>query len=259
MIDKTTIAKNFSRAASTYETYAQLQQFAATKLATIVAETCDPALSTVFEVGCGTGKLTRELAKVLSNAQLVASDISQEMLNVCRTRISNEFDRPARSRFDFQIQDAETLALTTPVDLIASGLTLQWLDLEHCLETWWKNTDAIAFSTLTDGTLQPWADALGSSGRTVDAENDSRLLTFLSQERIMAICEQLQPAKLTSKSISWSQRFDSVTAFLRSLKGVGAHAAADNRADATSLRRAMRKFDSEFVANYELAFYVLQK
>lgn len=79
-----------------------------------VAGLIDPSVvGRALEIGCGTGRVTRHLSKLLSsNSSLIASDISQDMLVVAKEEL------PDRN-IEWRIIDAENLPIETDsVDLV---------------------------------------------------------------------------------------------------------------------------------------------
>jgi trans-aconitate 2-methyltransferase len=78
---------------------------------------------TVLDAGCGTGKLTRELLKLLPRGHVVASDISQNMLNAAQANLSNELGE----RVEFVAADLMDLPFTELFDGIFSTAAFHWV------------------------------------------------------------------------------------------------------------------------------------
>lgn len=77
----------------------------------------DPGV--VFDLGCGPGNLTREIAVRWPEARVVGVDSSLEMISRAKT------DFP---EIEFEIGDIETWTPEHEVDVIFSNATLHWLD-----------------------------------------------------------------------------------------------------------------------------------
>ncbi len=80
---------------------------------------------TVLDAGCGTGKLTRQLAERLPRGRVLALDASADMLRVARAELASYGGR-------VQLVHAAlpALPLGMPVDAILSTATLHWV-LDH--------------------------------------------------------------------------------------------------------------------------------
>jgi len=125
----------FARAATTYESQAQIQDLLAERLLKLWQEPIAPA--TILEFGCGTGLLTRRLRRRFPNAHILATDGAKPMLEQARLRCGDA-DREGLS---FALQDAEgrgplapELSSRAPYRLVASSAVVQWLpDLERHL------------------------------------------------------------------------------------------------------------------------------
>jgi len=77
-------------------------------------ELTDPA--TVVDLGCGTGRLTSELAARWPDASVIGIDRSTEMIAVASPEV------------DYQVGDIETWEPPEPVDLVFANASLQWID-----------------------------------------------------------------------------------------------------------------------------------
>ncbi len=122
---KDKIAANFSNAAATYDQYAVMQEQAARslcrRLADLKAEVPEGA---ILEIGCGTGALSRELARLFPDRPLTLVDLAPGMIAQNRAALLPILDRP--ELVDWQVRDAETMETADRFALIASCLTLQW-------------------------------------------------------------------------------------------------------------------------------------
>lgn len=127
----------FDDSASYYHKNATVQQEVAERL----VASLDPWKDTlpqgpVVELGCGTGFLSRGLARLFPNRDLVFSDRSQSMLNRCR-----EYVAP-REGLHFEQWDAEQVTVDNPTyALTASSFAAQWFqDPAHTLGQWLEVT-----------------------------------------------------------------------------------------------------------------------
>ena len=77
---------------------------------------------TVLDAGCGSGRVTAELAKRLPAGRLIAVDASEAMIAKARERLGEGVA--------YMVADLSELELEEPVDLIFSTATLHWI-LDH--------------------------------------------------------------------------------------------------------------------------------
>ena len=111
----------FNRAAPQYEAEARLQQEIANRLIERL-QTLPLKPQRIVDLGCGTGKLTRQLQKQYPKADILALDIATNMLQTARQQAPRWF-----SHQYFCCADAHRLPLAdNSVDLLVSNLMLQW-------------------------------------------------------------------------------------------------------------------------------------
>jgi malonyl-CoA O-methyltransferase len=123
VISQCRIGRNFSRAAVTYDQYADVQRECGEELLRGVRGTA----RSIYEIGCGTGLYTRMLRQTFPQARITAVDISREMVAAARRRVEG---------VSFFIADAQQGAVKGSFDLVTSNATLQWLNLEPALRAW---------------------------------------------------------------------------------------------------------------------------
>jgi malonyl-CoA O-methyltransferase len=121
MIDKEKVALRFNRSVMTYDRHASVQQAMAHRLVKWLARWKRPVWR-VLEIGCGTGYLTELLLNRFPQAQIVAIDLAERMIEQARRRVKS-------SAVSFVVGDAEKLEgmKGDPYDLIVSNATIQWL------------------------------------------------------------------------------------------------------------------------------------
>lgn len=76
----------------------------------------------VFDVGCGSGRLTRLLVERLPRGHVVAMDVSSNMLRTAR-----ETMRRRQSRASFVLADASAIPSSASADAIFSTATFHWV------------------------------------------------------------------------------------------------------------------------------------
>ena len=159
-VNKRAVAQSFSRAAHHYDQVAQLQmQVGQQLLAAIATITSEGDYRTALDIGCGTGKLTRQLQPFCQ--RLIALDLAPGMLEFARAHHGDVIS-------DFICADADTLPFAThSLDLVFSNFALQWSaclpQLVSRLFDALKPDGQLLFSIPADGTLwelqQSWQQA----------------------------------------------------------------------------------------------------
>jgi malonyl-CoA O-methyltransferase len=125
-IDTTVVAKRFSDAADTYDTWAKPQALAAQALCSLLPD----GAHHVLDLGCGTGLLTTLLMKRYPTATITGVDPAPGMIGKCRQKW------PHDTRMTFVVASAETYEPPHQFDLIAATCSFQWfpdkpLALQH--------------------------------------------------------------------------------------------------------------------------------
>lgn len=122
-IDKELVQQRFARGLAHYENTAVVQKKAAARLVDLIEkELRGVPPRVVFEVGCGSGLLTREILSRLVPDELIANDIADE----CESKINRLGKDHLRSKVSFVAADAEHVAFPGAANLIASSSTIQW-------------------------------------------------------------------------------------------------------------------------------------
>jgi malonyl-CoA O-methyltransferase len=117
----------FSRHAASYNRHAGLQAYAAEWSAQVLSSVKSRLAlpdGPILEVGCGTGLFSSKLLELFPERTIVCSDISSDMLDACRLRLSS--CRSSSERVEFKTLDAEYLRPEAEYALIASSFALQW-------------------------------------------------------------------------------------------------------------------------------------
>jgi malonyl-CoA O-methyltransferase len=118
-IDKKRVADSFSRAATTYDSVAELQRAVGAALLDRLPD-ADP--QRVMDLGSGTGFFTPQLKQRYPQAGLISLDLAEGMLAYARS------ERPVADTY-WICGDAEALPLAdNSVDLIFSSLAIQWCE-----------------------------------------------------------------------------------------------------------------------------------
>lgn len=153
----TLIADRFAQSATRYDEFACIQKRAASRLASYLPT----KPKRIFEIGCGTGGFSSYLVKRFPDSEIILTDISPEMLKICRSRIG---DKPS-----YRQVDAENLPPDMGFfDLIVSSLALQWVfDLEQTLKNFIELLNPggkLIFAILGEKNFMEWSSLLEKYG-----------------------------------------------------------------------------------------------
>lgn len=211
-LDKKKVAQSFSRAASTYDSVAQLQRDIGAQL---FAHLPNKLLehSVVLDLGSGTGFFTRQLIDKYPAAQIVGLDIAEGMLG---------FAARQQQGANWLCADAETLPLADgSIDVIFSSLAIQWCNhlpqLLRELARVLKPGGKLCIATLGPETLCE----LKAAWQQVDTY--VHVNQFQPAAQLAAAVEQ---APLIAGEMRQENRvlyYDQLTGLTRELKFLGAH------------------------------------
>ncbi len=259
-IDKRQLRDSFSRAAADYDALAVLQQEIGRRLLERL-DLIKLQPQRILDVGCGTGRLTKELSTRYPKAELIGLDIAHGMLQQARGK-PGLFSR-WRNKRRFVCADAESLPLTNnSVDMIFSNVTIQWVqDLDRTLAEFQrvlKPEGLLMFTTFGPDTLtelrQAWAAV----------DDKVHVNAFLDMHDIgdALVRSKVADPVMDSETITLTYR-DPKT-LMRELKGIGAHnvTAGRNRGltgkqSLTKLLQAYEQFrlsDGTLPASYEVVY-----
>jgi malonyl-CoA O-methyltransferase len=120
-LDKTKVAESFGRAASRYDSAAVLQhKIGEQLLSNLNREDSDNSVTTVIDLGCGTGYHCPQLQKQYPKAEIIGVDISSAMLSYAATQYPQG---------NWLCADAEDLPFEdNSQSLIFSNFALQWCE-----------------------------------------------------------------------------------------------------------------------------------
>lgn len=245
MTRKQQVADAFAAAAGTYDSAARAQAEAADRMVELVAGLSLPDRSTVLEVGCGTGLLTRRLLPRVGGDWLV-TDLSPAMVEAARATMGKDAAQ-------FRVMDGENP--DTPIglfDLIVSNLAAQWFcDLGRAvnrLRACLAPGGTLVLSTLGAGSFAQWRAAhrqLGLSSGILPYPDAASLAALLPRDARI----------LTQK---FDVTHDDARDFAAALKRIGAGTPAPGHEPLSpgALRKVMRAMGAPVTITY-VVHYVL--
>jgi len=209
-MDKRVIARNFSRCANTYDSYADIQKRCASELLGLINQ---EGFRNILEIGCGTGNYTLLLRGKFKKAKLEAIDLSKRMVEVACEKFK-------RGAVGFRVADAENTELRKNYDLITANGCFQWLeDLRKALRKYKGSLleeGIITFSIFGPDTFKELNESLKSLGLSAFGSG----ISFTSQEALKSILEEnFKEAQI--KEALYQETFPCLKDLLRKIKYTG--------------------------------------
>ena len=254
--DKRQVAASFSRAATSYDSVAELQRDVGQQL--LARLPASPLPGRWMDLGCGTGYFTRALGARFGEATGLALDIAEGMLNHAR---------PQGGAAHFVAGDAERLPLqTASCDLVFSSLAVQWCaDFASVLSEAHrvlKPGGVFAFTSLCVGTLYELRD----SWRQVDGlVHVNRFRTF---ETYQQLCASSGLKVVSLENRPHVLHYPDVRGLTHELKALGAHNLNPGRPDGLTGRARILALVEAYdgfrqaqglPATYQVVYAVLEK
>ena len=224
------IARQFSRAAGTYDRAAQLQNEMASQLIDAIPTELSGVL---VDLGCGTGWALEKIA-ALGQFELTAVDIAPGMIEVARTRVPSS---------NFHCCDLEETPLPDhQADLVFTSSAIQWCDTTAALQEIkriGKPGGYFLGSTFGPGTFAELRSAWQSTG-----DRQARVHDFDSCETIESLMRQQGFANISIRSEDHRVKFNTVDNLLQSIKQIGATNALATRQTGLLGTQRYREFRS---------------
>ena len=257
---KRRIAGNFSRAATTYDSSAALQQRVATNLRSHLPTFDRDSPLTMLDMGCGTGRETAALQLHYPKAIITGLDLSEGMLAYARNHYLPEKG--------IWIQgDIEHMPFAdNTFDLVFSSLAIQWCEslgnalVEACRVL--KPGGWFLFSTLAEGSL----DELRQAWLSVD--NQQHVNSYLSFKRQSSYISQSEFRVNSLHQRTEVIYYPSVKSLLKDMKGLGANTVISQKSSGLSRRNPLLQLRNGYSAfktaqglpaSYQVIYGALQK
>ena len=240
-MDKRLVRTHFGRSSKTYDEYAVVQKKMGLRLAAMVATA--GSFNRILEIGCGTRFLTKQLAVLYPQAEIIASDISPLMLDEAREKLGEY------ANIEYMVADGEALTLAGSFDLIVSNAAFQWFkDYPAALEGLKEKLapgGCLFYATFGEKTFwelqQAFAIAREELGVAADCD-DRHGPTFITRETLEQIVDELSMPALFQEEL-FIEKFGSGKEFLLSVKRVGANNASGQQMR-TNRRLLLKMMDS---------------
>lgn len=237
---KERIVQCFNRAAETYDSAAFVQTKIAKRLMQYLPE---DSAQKILEIGCGTGLYSEMLLSYYPQSNLVLTDMSPNMIDVCKHRYRG------LSRINVECVDGEDITHLGLFDVITSSMAMHWFnDVENSIKKITAKLTKggrLVFAMLGENSLKEWRKICKDHGLSIPTP------LFPSCQNLQASFPELETTVEVLK-----QRYDSLYDFLSSLKSLGATATQKNHSlfAAKHLRHILKKYDSEIDISYEVIY-----
>ena len=248
--DKQLVARQFSRAASSYDSAAKVQQQVLHKLLNPQAHISGHWL----DIGCGTGAALPLLAEMGAD-ELSGIDLSNGMLEEARRLCEQQ-----QIRCNLIEADADTIPLPDScADGIISSLMLQWSEDTHATLTEWLRLLKPGGQLLVATLLPETHREIKQAWQAIDQR--PHVNEFLPQETLLGHLASLGFQNVASHTNTLRPEYSSLTELLRYLKQIGATNVNPGRREGLGGREALRQLAEHYPVNaqsrYPLSYEVL--
>lgn len=237
-LNKNLVAQRFAKAGQSYSEHAIVQKQICQNLTGLLKQFCPSTMSRVFEIGCGSGNLTRLITASFQIEELILNDLYAD--------VQQHFNH--QENLKWLIGDIETLEFPQQLDMIVSGSALQWMQdlprlLERCngvlVDQGW-----LCFSTFGSQNLMEIKELTGQGLSYWSVENWNSALTQAGFE-ILHLSES-----------ETQLYFDSPKAVLQHLKATGVTATAQHRWTKQTLQQFYQDYDRfKYAEGYSLKYH----
>lgn len=226
--DKIKRAARFSKAASSYDAYADLQSELGSELFKMIKGHI--AGKKILDIGCGTGSLSSLLLKE-KPASIKLCDLSEGMLYQAQKRFAQE------TNISYQLADCEHDLLGNGYDLAVSNAAVQWfssltqglLNIKKSL----NKPHEICFSTFLQGTMREIAQLCDSG------------IDYLSKKELIDSVKQVF-SQVKVNIITKQTHYKNAHAMLLALRSTGVSGTSNK----VWTKKLLRDFEERYEAKY---------
>ncbi|MFT4940051.1 MAG: malonyl-CoA O-methyltransferase [Paraglaciecola sp.] len=237
--NKERVARQFSRAANTYDQAAEVQ----VDIAFDAMQMLQGCYSNLVDIGCGTGRVSQQLAARCD--KLLAMDLAEGMLSYAAQKYSSCDNK---SNITWLLADAENLPLrSNSADAVFSTMALQWCqNIEQVCQEVYRvlrpKGDAV-LAILCEGSMQE----LQQCWRKIDSQR--HVNQFFSQQSWRYAARQAG-FTVNSHEQSYQTWHNNVRDLLGSIKAIGANVVTETGNHAPVSRQMLNDLQECYAQQY---------
>jgi malonyl-CoA O-methyltransferase len=248
---KQKIASAFGSSASFYDKHAEVQREVADRLIASLEPWRDiiPP-GPIIELGCGTGFVTEGLTGLYPNREILATDLSESMIDFCKQKYSD------LEQVKFSVQDAEDPPFDEPhYAMTVSGFTPQWFKNPAITLGKWLEATKPGGLLLTSfpgsESFPEWREKCRDLGLPFTRNP-------LPDVEEMVIKMSLGPAQVDYYEDTITQTFGSARDFFRHLKKLGASTKRQGRSlSAKELSMLIDHWDDSTDGKVKISYHIV--
>ncbi len=250
------IAHSFSKYANGYDAWASVQKTFNEKLLDWAKLHIKALPSPLMDWGCGTGDLSEKLIRDFKTEAVTLSDISAEMVEVARSKISK-----ITQNAEFKVCDAMAYDEWDNFRTVCSGLALQWVTEPYLLlkkiHQTRKPGDVILMSWFNEDCFPEWKNACIRNGIPFTGHSMPNPDFF----HALALEEDALSFDLRHESFKIPVTYPTVRGFFKSMKNIGAGLGNGNQMSFSEYRKLESELQNEqgcqitWVADFVLITY----
>lgn len=229
MINKSLVRQRFNQAIHSYDQHADAQQRINHILVSLLTQHACTVFQQVFEIGCGTALLTKQLQQHCQIKQWILNDL-------CPLQDYIQQKLP-QLNFKFIEGDIETLDFPAGNDMIASASAVQWLNypqlfIKKCAQHL-NESGYLLLSTFTENNFKEIKQLTGIG---LNYPNMKDWQVWLQNDFDLLICQQED----------WSLYFESPLHVLQHLKLTGVSGITRKTWTKTQLHKFIQNYQQDF-------------
>ena len=232
MRDKQQVARQFSRAATSYDSAAGIQQRAVSHLLSGL----DELQGHWLDIGCGTGVALPHLRLKGAN-KVTGIDLAEGMLESAQAHQDDHTELLLADADELPIADASA-------DGLLSSLMLQWSEDPFATLSEWhrvlKPGARLAIATLLPGTQREIQQAWHA------IDNRPHVNEFTDLDTLQQALNDSGFINISSDTACLREEYDSLTALLRGLKQIGATNVNPGRREGLGGRAALKALEAHY-------------